>query len=378
MHTEKSAAPPPSLLAMPSDHPPCVCETSGCLASTDLRCGGCGVAPFCSEACAAAGWAAHAAACRETVEARGARWVVSPLAPVAPAKRLRRVDVSFAAACDDALAPPATLLSAIAPQLLAFFDTRNVLPLRASCTEARAAVAAAPWRDAATRIRGSVAAWRACFPAARAAGLMHWHTDADFVHLRGIHTLSADHNQNITNAAFEHLAGIHTLSTGSCDRITDAAFAHIRGVHTLDMSLCHGITDAAFVHLRGIHTLKMRFCRHITDAAFTHLRGIHTLDMSHCDQPTITGAAFAHLDGIHTLNMAYCRQRTITDATIASLRDRIHTLDASQRRPGRAERRLERDQERWLAAMLDEGIQEFITQSIQQDLFRSQARDLDW
>ena len=103
---------------------------------------------------------------------------------------LRRVDDAFAAARGDALAPPATLLSVAVPALLAFFDTRSVLPLRASCTEARAAVAAQPWEDPETHITGPVVAWRACFPAARTAALAERrHIDADFEHLRGIHTL---------------------------------------------------------------------------------------------------------------------------------------------------------------------------------------------
>ena len=227
----------------------------------------------------------------------------------------------FAAARDDALAPPSTLLAAAAPMLLAFFDTRSVLALRTSCTEARAAVAAMPWDDASTPIFGRLAAWRACFPAARAAKhhyLTSWR-DADFVHLRGIRTLHMNGQILITDAALVNLPGIHTLNMSYCGKsITDAAFVNLRGIHTLDMSYCSqpSITDATFDNLRGIHTLNMSMCTQpsISDAAFVHLRGIHTLNMSNCRQRSISDAAFVHLRSIHSLSVSGCSQPGVTDA----------------------------------------------------------------
>ena len=62
-----------------------------------------------------------------------------------------------------------SVLSGCLPTLLCFFDTPAVLPLRATCSEARNAIARHPWQDAETPIQGSLAAWRACFPAARTA-----------------------------------------------------------------------------------------------------------------------------------------------------------------------------------------------------------------
>jgi hypothetical protein len=62
-----------------------------------------------------------------------------------------------------------TVLSCCAPALLPFLSSADVLPLRAACAEARAAVARHAWADARTPIHGSLAAWAACFPAARAA-----------------------------------------------------------------------------------------------------------------------------------------------------------------------------------------------------------------
>jgi hypothetical protein len=175
---------------------------------------------------------------------------------------------------------------------LTMIDSNKV---RVQCVECRDAVMDFPWMDAESQIKGSVKAWRAAFPCARAVNVS-WHgdiVDADFVHIRG-----------------DARARLHTVNMGYCDSVTDAAFVHLRGIHTLDMVCCSQdtITDAAFVHLRGIHTLNMSFCYQdtITHAAFVHLRGIYTLDMSCCYQNTITGSTFTHLRGIHDLRVVYC------------------------------------------------------------------------
>ena len=62
---------------------------------------------------------------------------------------------------------PATVLSACAGALLPLLSTVDVLPLRATCKEAAAAIAQHPWEDTETVIRGRVRHWRACFPRAR-------------------------------------------------------------------------------------------------------------------------------------------------------------------------------------------------------------------
>ena len=199
-------------------------------------------------------------------------------------------------------------------------DTASATALRGASRGCRDGVAAYAWADKRAHIR-HVARWRAAFPAARAAVCCFRLCDADFVHLRGVHTLDISFCYGVTDAAFAHLAGIHTLIMERCSGITDAAFAHLAGIHTLDMSKCsqETITDAAFAHLGGIHTLKMRWCRQntITDAAFAHLGGIHTLDMRYCKQYTITDAAFAHLAGIRELDADGCTQ--LTDAAFAHL-----------------------------------------------------------
>jgi hypothetical protein len=229
-----------------------------------------------------------------------------------------------------------TLLSEVGPVLLRFVSTRDACALRLVCREFLAAVTEHPWEDRRTVIKGSIGAWRACFPRARCANVRKWAghgdgvkraapvVDADFVHFEGLWELYMAGCWNVTDAAFVHLRGIHTLDMSGCDQldITDAALAHLAGIQRLSMWGCDQatITDAAFAHLRGIQLLNMSYCRQLTDAAFVHLRGIHTLYMWGCSQPAITDAAFAHLRGIHTLVMEGCDQATITGRTISCLK----------------------------------------------------------
>ena len=224
--------------------------------------------------------------------------------------------------------------------IFGFLNMIDSNKVRVQCVECRQAVMDFPWMDVSydSRVRGSVRAWRAAFPVARAVNVSQRDdiVDADFVHIRGdarvrLHTVNMWNCKRVTDAAFFHLRGIHTLEMWGCNQatITDAAFICLRGIHTLYMGSCNQttITDSAFIHLRGIHTLDMSGCNQatITDSAFIHLRGIHTLYMSDCDQATITNSAFLHLRGIHTLYMRRCDQATITPAALIHLRG-IHTL----------------------------------------------------
>ena len=214
-------------------------------------------------------------------------------------------------------------------------DSNNV---RIQCVECRKAVMDFPWMDKNSKIKGSVRAWRAAFPYARAVNVTNRDNlvDEDFVHIRGdarvrLHTVRMRRCTRVTDAAFVYLRGIHTLDMSRCSQImiTDAAFVHLRGIQRLDMSKCFQatITDAAFVHLRGIYSLDLGDCNQatITDAAFVHLQGIHTLKLP-CRSRTITDAAFVHLRGIHTLDMSFCNLGTITDGAFVHLRG-IYALD---------------------------------------------------
>ena len=228
-----------------------------------------------------------------------------------------------------------TLLAECPSALLEFFSTPAACALRLVCREFQAAVAAQPWEDMETIIRGSIGGWRASFPRARCANVsmlagggvgMARRTpvvDADFVHFEGLWELDMSGCRAVTDAAFVHLRGIRVLNMFGCNQpfLTDAAFAHLVGIHELCMWWCNQatLTDAAFVHLRGIHLLNMSRCTQLTDAAFEHLVGIHTLFIVCCDQPAITDAAFAHLRGIHSLVMEGCDQATITRTGLVHL-----------------------------------------------------------
>ena len=74
-------------------------------------------------------------------------------------------------------------------------------------------------------IKGSIAAWRACFPRACFANVQR--TDWP----SGLNKRAAP--------------------------VVDADFVHFKGLRELYMAGCTGVTDAAFVHLRGIHTLEI-------------------------------------------------------------------------------------------------------------------------
>ena len=229
-----------------------------------------------------------------------------------------------------------TLLSEVGFVLLPLFTTRDACALRLVCREFLAAVSEHQWEDRGTVIKGSIAAWRACFPHARCANVQKWVkgdgpnqraapvVDADFVHFEGLRELYMACCGDVTDAAFLRLRGVHTLDMSGCNQvaITDAAFAHLVGIQRLSIWACRQatITDAAFAHLRGIQLLNINGCFQLTDAAFVHLRGIHTLYMWGCRQPSITDAAFVHLRGIHTLVMERCDQASITGASFSFLK----------------------------------------------------------
>ena len=164
-----------------------------------------------------------------------------------------------------------TLLSEVGAQyLLPLLTTADACALRLVCREFLAAVSEQPWEDTETVIRGSIAAWRACFPRARCANVSQ------------VDWLPLPRTTPVVDADFVHLEGLWELNMEECTSVTDAAFAHLRGIHTLKMAACWqpGITDAAFAHLRGIRALDMNCCRQagITDGLCALARYPHVED----------------------------------------------------------------------------------------------------
>ena len=78
------------------------------------------------------------------------------------------------AGADAAGNPTETLLSEVGLVLLRFFDTLEACVLRLICREFTEAVGRQQWEDRETVIKGSIAAWRACFPRARCANVARW------------------------------------------------------------------------------------------------------------------------------------------------------------------------------------------------------------
>ena len=79
------------------------------------------------------------------------------------------------------LAPPAGA-HGVGAGVFGFLSTRDARALRLVCRLCCADVAAARWLDVETRIDGSIAAWRMCFPGARGANVVGRRdlADADF------------------------------------------------------------------------------------------------------------------------------------------------------------------------------------------------------
>jgi hypothetical protein len=186
------------------------------------------------------------------------------------------------------------------------FTTKEATTLRQLCREFKSTVADFPWEDEETVIKGSVAAWRACFTRARWANVEQYG--------RGRRT-------PVVDAEFVLFVGLRKLDMRACTSITDAAFVHLKGTHTLIMKNCSqvSITDAAFTHLKGIHTLNMAFCYQptITDAAFAHLKGIHSLGLYDCTQ--LTSAVFSYLKGVKRLDIGMCTQLNLTDDSLKGI-----------------------------------------------------------
>ena len=183
---------------------------------------------------------------------------------------------------------PDSVLSHCYGALLPMFTTKEATTLRLLCREFKSTVADFPWEDEETVIKGSVAAWIACFPKARWANVNKLY--------------DGGRSTPVVDADFVYFVGLRRLDMRGCESITDAAFVHLKGIHTLDMSDCKQatITDAAFAHLKGIHSLSLYGCYQLTNAVFAHLKGVKRLNIGDCTQLNLKNDS---LKGIEWLGM---------------------------------------------------------------------------
>ena len=176
--------------------------------------------------------------------------------------------------------------------VMSFLRQEEALPLRSASRACRDVVAAHVWGaeyGSTSRIMGSLASWRRCFPNATWACVRGSCESDEFSHLTGLVGLDIYDCIWITDAHLAHLTGITALYMAGCVQITDAGLAHLTGIHTLNTSKCNLITDAGLAHLSGIDTLYMNFCTQITDAGLQHLNGIYILEMYGCYLVTFEG-----------------------------------------------------------------------------------------
>jgi hypothetical protein len=121
-----------------------------------------------------------------------------------------------------------TLLSEVGAQyLLHYFTTAEACALRLVCREFLAAVTEQPWEDRETVIKGSIAAWRACFHRARSANVQRvpsWGPERRIA--------------PVTNADFNFFVGVRQLSIAGRWGFSAEAFVELGGLGTLNMCFC--------------------------------------------------------------------------------------------------------------------------------------------
>ena len=180
---------------------------------------------------------AAAAAASAAASAADAAWTLAATAAADAHDALKALPLAGGTAAR-------SLLSSAGGALLPLFTTREALALRGVDQEFRAAVAAYPWQDAATRIRGSLAAWRACFPAARAANVQQRQLpgDADWAHLAGD-------------------GSVRELGLACCGGVTDARLARLfPQLQRLDARACAEVTRQGLAALPCLQWADLRGC----------------------------------------------------------------------------------------------------------------------
>jgi hypothetical protein len=135
------------------------------------------------------------------------------------------------------------------------FSTREACELRLVNKVIKNAVTAHPWADRETVVKGSLAAWRACFPHARAANMNHYDV-CEAPNPAGLRVAP------IPTEHYHHLSGLSYLSARGHPSFTDAALLHLGGsVQHLDISACMALSGSNMERVAGATKVVMLYCR---------------------------------------------------------------------------------------------------------------------
>ena len=161
--------------------------------------------------------------------------------------------------------------------IFSYFTTPEATRFREISKEMKWVVENYPWRDSATRITGSIALWKACFPYARTANISRRNdlTGHDFCHFTEVQYLdmSGCYKMKLYPYAFSYLQGhIMSLNLSDCSQITDEYFPYIKGVRELILRNCYyaRFTPEGIRQLGSILRIDVAGCsKEIRDAAYS-------------------------------------------------------------------------------------------------------------
>lgn len=160
--------------------------------------------------------------------------------------------------------------------VLGYLNTREACPFRTANRCAKAAVRRFAWGDTQTRIAGSMASWRACFPKATKANLSR--------------------RSNLRHHEFPNLRGVTYLNLSYCEcySICNETFAYLSEVRILN-----------FANSWQDPTVWAVFRDSFNDHLFKHLVNLETLNLDGFRYTKFTGAFAAHLPRLRHLSLRH-------------------------------------------------------------------------
>ena len=148
-----------------------------------------------------------------------------------------------------------TVLDRACNALLPLFTTAEACALRLVSQDFLAAVRKFPWDDKKTVIKGSIGAWHACFPHARAANLSH----------SNVYEAPSPAGLRAAGIPLEHihyLSELRHLYVRGNPSFTDEALLRLGGsVQHLDIRGCMNLSGNHMERMAGAALVRMDFCR---------------------------------------------------------------------------------------------------------------------